>query len=149
VHAAPELSGIPRSLGIHTRTVDGADLIGIRHAVSEAIGLCREQQGPAFVEAVTTRWPGSRHIYPKLDTGITDLSLAWELQRIAGEYAPWIRDCDPVLHFAQVLARAGYLDLAQARAIDEAIAKRIEAAQTFATSSPLPDAAEASSGVFA
>jgi pyruvate dehydrogenase E1 component alpha subunit len=149
VHSAPELANIPRALGIHTWTVDGADLLAVRHTVSEAIDLCRKRQGPAFIEAATTRWPGSRHIYPKLDTGVTDLSLAWEPRRIAGEHAAWTKACDPVLRYAHVLAEAGCLDFAQARAVDAAIVTSLDAARTFATSSPYPDASEARSGVFA
>ena len=149
VHAAPQLADIPRALGVHTRSVDGHDLMAVRQTFAEALDLCRKRQGPAFIEASTTRWPGSRHIHPKLDTGLTDLSHAWEPQRIAGEHAAWIKACDPVLRYAHVLAQAGYLDLAQARAIDAAIAKRIDDAHTFATSSPYPDASEARAGVFA
>jgi pyruvate dehydrogenase E1 component alpha subunit len=149
VHAAPTLADIPRAIGIRTWSVDGTDLAAVRAALSEAVDLCRKRLGPAFIEAATTRWPGSRHIYPKLDTGLTDLALAWEPQRIAGEHAQWIGQCDPVLRCARALGQAGYLDLAQAGAIDAAIAKRLEAARSFAESSPYPDAFEARSGVFA
>jgi TPP-dependent pyruvate/acetoin dehydrogenase alpha subunit len=149
VHSAPELANIPRALGIHTLTVDGSDLMAVRRTAAEAIALCRRRQGPVFIEAATTRWPGSRHIRPKLDTGLTDLSLAWEPQRIAGEHAAWIRNCDPILRYLPLLARVGFLDLAQARAIDEAITARVEEARMSAMSCPYPDAAEARSGVFA
>jgi len=149
VHAAPALADVPRAIGIRTWSVDGADLMAVRAAVSDAIDLCRKRQGPAFVEAATTRWPGSRHIYPKLDTGLTDLAMAWEPQRIAGEHAQWIGRCDPVLRYARALGQAGHLDPARASSIDAAIAERLAAARSFAVSSPYPDASEARSGVFA
>jgi pyruvate dehydrogenase E1 component alpha subunit len=136
-------------LGIRTLIVDGADLMAVRRAATEAIELCRKRQGPVFIKAATTRWPGSRHIRPKLDTGLTDLSLAWEPQRIAGEHAGWIRDCDPILRYLPLLSAAGYLDPAQARAIDAAIAARVAEAREAAMSSPYPDASEARVGVFA
>jgi TPP-dependent pyruvate/acetoin dehydrogenase alpha subunit len=115
-----------------------ADLTGVRRVMSEAIDPCRKRQGPAFVEAETTRWPGSRHIYPKLDTGLTDLAAAWEPQRVTGDHAQWISQSDPVLRYAKELAAAGHPDLARASAIDEAIGKRLDAARSFAVSSPYP-----------
>lgn len=147
--AAPNLSGIPESLGIRTAVVDGADPEAVYDATYEAIGRLRQGEGPFFLEARTARWPGSRPLWPELSTGETDLSLAWEPSRIAGEHAGWIRDHDPILRYARRLIERDGVEPTRLEAINARVAERIAAARIFAASSPWPDPAGVCDLVFA
>lgn len=147
--AAADLTAIPRSLGIETVTVDGADAYAVFDAAEAAIARCRRREGPLFLEATTTRWPGSRHIHPKLETGVTDIGQAWNPAAITGEHAAWLRDCDPILRLASTLSAARMIDLDGAHAIDRAVTADVEDARAFALGSPWPDPTTARRGVYA
>ncbi len=147
--AAPKLSGIPKSLGIRTEVVDGADADAVFVAAEAAIEALRAGDGPVFLEARTERWPGSRPLWPELSTGETDLAMAWDPFRIAGDHAAWIRDQDPVLRLARTLLDAGDCSRDDLEAIDRQIQERMVAARDFAAASPWPDAASATDSVFA
>jgi pyruvate dehydrogenase E1 component alpha subunit len=147
--AAPNLSGIPESLGIQTAVVDGADPEAVFAAAYDAVGGLRQGDGPFFLEARTERWPGSRPLWPELSTGETDLAMAWEPDRIAGDHAAWIRDQDPVLRYARTLTARDDVARADLEAINRRISERMAAARHFAAGSPWPDQAGALDLVFA
>lgn len=147
--AAPKLSGIPESLGIRTAVVDGADADAVHAAAAEAVDALRAGDGPVFLEARTERWPGSRPLWPELSTGETDLALAWEPERIAGDHAAWIREQDPVLRYARVLTDDGVCGRDDLVAIDRDVRDRMAAARDFAAASPWPDDRSATDTVFA
>ena len=148
VIAARSLGDIPAAVGVPAESVDGADADAVYAVVAEALARIRGGGGPAFIEAVTTRWPGSRPLWPELKTGITELAAAWDETLITGEHARWIREHDPVLRFARTLAGQDALTREAAGAIDTRIAERIEAARAFALASPMPPPESALDGVF-
>jgi TPP-dependent pyruvate/acetoin dehydrogenase alpha subunit len=147
--AAAELVHVPRALGIATDVVNGADPEAVYAAVALALGRLRKGEGPAFVEARTQRWPGSRPIWPELATGVLDLALAWEPERIAGPHAAWIRQHDPILRYARALTDRGDFETAELCAIDARVGERIAAAKAEAVASPWPEADAALAGAFA
>jgi TPP-dependent pyruvate/acetoin dehydrogenase alpha subunit len=147
--AIEDLASIPRSLRIATEVVDGEDADAVYSTVAPLVDRLRAGKGPAFVEALTERWPGSRPIWPELSTGITDIELAWEPDRITGEHADWVRDHDPILRYAARLVEDGTLDQDAIRAMDKRASDRMEAAKEFAVASPWPGAQEAYAGTFA
>jgi TPP-dependent pyruvate/acetoin dehydrogenase alpha subunit len=148
--AIDDLADIPGALGIRSAVVDGADADAVFAAAAGLMEELRLGAGPAFIEARTERWPGSRPIWPDIaSTGITDLEVAWEPARAAGEFAGWVRDHDPVLRFAARLAGDGVLGRDQILAIDGDISGRLRAAMDFAAASPWPDAESALAGTFA
>lgn len=147
--AAPRIAGIPEALGIRTAVVDGADADAVFAAAAGAIKALRAGEGPFFLEARTERWPGSRPLWPELATGETDLGLAWEPDRITGEYAGWILSEDPVLRYARVISEAGVCSREELEAIDREAQTRMAAARDFAASSPWPDAGAAADLAFA
>jgi len=150
VSAVREFGSIPRCCGIATREFDdGADVAGIRAAAADAVERCRAGAGPAFIETRTVRWPGSNPLWPEPATGITDVTLAWRADAIAGPHAGWIRDHDPVLRFARELAQGGLVERAAILRLDEAVRTRMERAAAVAAASPLPEAATAFAHVFA
>lgn len=149
VNAAKKLTDIPDSLGLPTQSVDGTDVRAVYGAVSDAIAGIREGGGPAFVEAITERWPGSVPIWPELKTGVTDLTMAWDESKITGEHAGWIRNHDPALRFARELVADARLTQDEAMALDKRVNDNMEAARSFAIASPFPQPESALEGVFA
>ena len=149
VNAAKELVDIPRSVDITTQSVDGADASAVYTAAAEAIGAIRAGHGPAFIEAKTVRWPGSRPIWPTLATGITNLAAAVDGPLISGEHADWICDCDPVLAWVRQLIDNGVLSIGQVEEIDLRTRDLMASAKSFAVASKLPEPESALLGVFA
>ncbi len=149
VNAATKLSDIPKSLGIPTKRVDGADVKAVYGAASELVSGIRDGSGPAFIEAITERWPGSRPLWPELQTGVTDLTMAWDDSKITGEHADWIRNHDPVLRFARELQADSHLTQEKVLELDKRVSDNMETARSFAIASPLPQPESALEGVFA
>ncbi len=147
--AAPRLTGIPASLGIPTDSIDGRDADAVHEAFSHAVERCRCGDGPAFIEAVTRRWEGSKPMWPELSTGVTDLAMVWDAARIPGRYEAWYRREDPVLVLARRLLESQRLSREELLAIDAQVSARIEAARRFALESPMPDRSTAFEHVFA
>jgi TPP-dependent pyruvate/acetoin dehydrogenase alpha subunit len=148
VHASSNLGDIPRSLGIATESVDGTDLHGVRQSVAGAVERCRQGDGPAFIEAMTRRWPGSNPLWPELATGITDIGMATGDVAIAGEHADWIRGHDPVLRLARELTGEGARHVERLKEIDASVTAKIAAAYQFAVDSAFPDPATAFDHVY-
>lgn len=140
VHAASDLSLIPKSLGITTVRVDGVDMAAVHAAVSDAAAQCRAGRGPAFVEAATPRWAGSQPLWPELSTGVTDLRMATGEAPMEGEHREWYQHQDPVLRHARALASGGPDAVRRLQAVDAEIGGRIRAAVDFAVRSPMPEA---------
>jgi pyruvate dehydrogenase E1 component alpha subunit len=117
-------------------------------AAIEASQRCRGGKGPVFIEAFTTRWPGSSPLWPELAT-ITHLNEAWDPTRIAGPHADWLRHHDPLLRAARELLAAGHASRDELMARDKDARRRIAAAANFAIESPMPAAASVGNHVFA
>ena len=149
VHASTDLGSIPRSVGITTVRVDGADAAAVRAAASEGVARCRRGEGPVFIEAMTRRWPGNNPLWPEQVTGVTDLAMATGGKPITGEHADWLAGHDPVLRLARMLAGGGAPARKRLEALDAQVRARIDAAVQFALASPLPPAATAFDHVFA
>lgn len=147
--AVKTLADIPRSLGIHSVSVDGADLEALHAVLSDAVARLRRRAGPVFVEAITERWPGTRPMWPVLATGKTALSAAWEPERIGGEHAHWIDTHDPVIRAARLLLRLEVASREDMMALDGRVRERVRAAEGFALGSPPPPPESALEGVFA
>ncbi len=139
---------LPAAYGIRTSSVDGADAAAVHAAACEAIERARAGEGPAFIEAFTERWPGSRPLWPKLAT-LTDLAQAWDPERITGSDADWVRLHDPLLRFARWLIAQGFAAPEEVTARDSTARLRIAEAVRFAESSPMPRPETALDGVFA
>ena len=103
ITATDSFTRLPAAYGIHCLKVDGTDISAVHAAAIEATQRCRSGNGPVFIEAFTTRWPGSSPLWPELAT-ITDLNAAWDPARIAGPHADWVQHHDPLLRAARELA---------------------------------------------
>jgi TPP-dependent pyruvate/acetoin dehydrogenase alpha subunit len=149
VHAADDLTGIPRSLGIEAIRVEGIDPLAVNAAVSVAATRCRAGSGPVFIEAMTKRWAGSAPLWPELSTGITDLNMALGEMPADGPHRDWYADNDPVLRLARHLLASDPACAKRIREIDAKTQGEVGAAVEFAVNSPLPGAETALDFVFA
>jgi TPP-dependent pyruvate/acetoin dehydrogenase alpha subunit len=116
-------------------TVDGNDPIAIYHVARGAIERARSGGGPTLIEAVTFRFLG--HVYGDMTDYIPKAQF---------ETA---RANDPYPRFRQWLADRGHAGEDQLVQIEKDISAEIEAAVTFALSSPEPDAIEIIRDVYA
>jgi len=149
VHAAgSDLCGIARSVNIPTVRLDGADAAAAFAAISDAVARCRAGNGPVFIEAVTKRWPGNNPLWPEPVTGRTDLGMAMGESKPHGEHADWLDHHDPILRLVRSMA-GDAAAIKRIKSLDEDICKRIDAAVSFALSSPSPSPATAYDHVFA
>ncbi len=146
--ATDSFTRLPAAYGIHCIKVDGTDIGAVHAAAVEAITRCRAGEGPVFIEAFTTRWPGSSPLWPELAT-VTALNEAWEPERISGPNADWLRYHDPLLRAARELVEAGFASRDELLARDKAARARIAQAAEFAVESPMPDPATVAEHVFA
>ncbi len=147
--AAKVLRDVPNALQIHCITVDGRDADEVCAGAEDAVTRVRSGSGPVFLQANLERWPGSHQVKPEFPTGVTDLTLAWEEDRIEGDHADWVKDHDGLRHFAKKLVGDGVLSKDQVLEIDQRILDEIKAARAFAEASPYPDPASLLDGVFA
>jgi pyruvate dehydrogenase E1 component alpha subunit len=148
ITAVSGFTQLPAVYGIHCVKVDGTDMAAVHAAAVEAVQRCRRGDGPVFIEAFTVRWPGSNPLWPELAT-VTDLTAAWEPERIGGKHADWARNCDPLLRAARELVAQGHASRDDLLARDAAARKRIAAAAAFAIDSPLPAPESALQGALA
>jgi TPP-dependent pyruvate/acetoin dehydrogenase alpha subunit len=143
--AVTDYLAIPRLFGISAETVsDGSDALAVHQVAEQAVRNCRAGHGPAFIEVRTRRWPGSNLPKPKLVTGPTDLSFAWD-PPAAGEHLDWVLTHDPVVKLARGLSGQGRDTLL---ALDRDIRAEMEAAVSRAKNSPWPPGQAAFDHVF-
>lgn len=147
--AADSLAGVAAALGVASETVDGADAEAVHRTVAAAADRCRTGDGPAFIEALTERWPGNQGQWPELATGVTDLAMAWDETRIPDGHADWHRRVDPVLRLCRRMIDAGQTTQEALTALDETIRARMADAASLAREAPLPEPDAALGHVFA
>ena len=129
---------IPQALGMECHEVDGGDAAAVDELFSDCVTRVRETGQPAFIEALTERWPGNYFSFPTMVTGVTQVSMAWDGGSISGDHEDWFRTHDPVVRFARVLITSGAATFGDIAAIDVEATEAIAAAKEFALSSPLP-----------
>lgn len=147
--AAKALRDLPSALQIETNVVDGRDADAVAAAARDAVAYIRAGRGPFFLQAQLERWPGSHQIKPEFPTGVTDLSLAWNEDRIDGKHADWTRVHDGIRLYVKKLLADGAAGRDDILAIDDKVKKRMKDARAFAEASPYPDPATAADHVFA
>jgi len=141
-HSAAALSDVPRAYGVQTQVIDGTDVEMVLETTRRALDGVRRGEGPVFIEARTSRWPGNYGSSPTLSlSGATDISWAWMPAAPAEPVRAWSERSDPVLAFARRL-----LDSTPSQTlmdIDAAVCAEIARAVDEALSSPqpLPDSA--------
>jgi TPP-dependent pyruvate/acetoin dehydrogenase alpha subunit len=115
----------------------------------EAVAHVRAGSGPAFLQTNLERWPGSHQTKPEFPTGVTDLSLAWEEDRIEGQHADWVRDHDGLRAYTKTLVDDGSLTRERVLEMDREVLDLLAKAREFAEASPYPDPDSLMNNVFA
>ena len=147
--AAAKLRDVPQALQIYNVIVDGADADATRDTFAQAAERVRGTGKPVFVECTLERWPGSHQVTAAFPTGVTDLALAFEPEKITGKHADWIGRFDPILRAARVFVADGTASRDELAALDARVCKIMEDARAFAEASPFPDPSAAFTGAFA
>jgi pyruvate dehydrogenase E1 component alpha subunit len=130
VSSAASLADIPRAYGLTTECVDGSDIDAVRDACTRAVSAARRGDGPYFIEARTTRWPGNYGSAPTLSLGgPTDLAWAWSPESLPEPVRRWP---DPLLRYARRFDRETVL------AIDAEVREEMRSALEAALNSPEP-----------
>jgi TPP-dependent pyruvate/acetoin dehydrogenase alpha subunit len=124
-----------QSYSVPAYLVDGMDVIDVHAAAKRAIERARDGYGPTLIEAVCYRYCG----HFEGDT---------EEYRTREEKERW-RQLDPIPRLANRLGRLGWADDATLTGLRQAAERDVLQAISFAEASPLPDRAEALTGVFA
>jgi TPP-dependent pyruvate/acetoin dehydrogenase alpha subunit len=131
-HAQPDVAKRAHGYGIPGVIVDGNDTLAVYDAAMTAVERARSGEGPSLIECKTYRW--RPHTERKGQPDYRDVAEieAWKAK-------------DPI---ARLRADLKVSD-ADWKALDDNIVARIEAAVTFAKSSPFPQPADALDDVFA
>jgi pyruvate dehydrogenase E1 component alpha subunit len=125
--APAKLSDLGAAFGMWTRTVDGLDVACVAAAATEAAGHVREGRGPAFLECVSVR------LLSHSTTARETRSRATLIE---------LRAQCPIRRQIAYLQSSGYLEIAQAEALEREAADRVAEAMAFADASPYPEASE-------
>jgi TPP-dependent pyruvate/acetoin dehydrogenase alpha subunit len=115
--------------------VDGQDVLAVRDAVAACAQRARGGRGPSLLIANTYRYYGHSRSDPRA-------------YRSREEEAYW-RDRDPIKLFGAYCVKAGILSENQVQELDDSTTEDIEQATQFAIDSPMPDASELYTDVYA
>ena len=124
--------------GIAGVVVDGQDVLAVHQAVSEAVSRARNGEGPSLVEAKTYRF--NEHA----------VNMGFDLNyRTDGEIDEWRNNRDPILLFGKRLIAEFGFEEAELQELEDQARTEVDDAIAFAKSSPVPDASEAWTDVYA
>ena len=116
-------------------TVDGQDVLAVREAVAACVKRARAGRGPSLLVANTYRYYGHSRSDPRA-------------YRTKEEEAYW-RERDPIKLFGAHCVKARLLSKKEIEQLDAATTGDIEQATQFAIDSPLPDASELYTDLYA
>jgi pyruvate dehydrogenase E1 component subunit alpha len=120
---------------IASETVDGMDVLAMRAAVQRAIKRGREESLPTLLEARTYRYMG----HSMSDPG--NYRTRAEIEKY--------QERDPIKIFTSQLKEAGVIEDAEIAEIEAQVKEAVERSVKFADESPLPDAAELYTDIYA
>lgn len=130
--------GIP--FCIKSYRVEGNDVLQVYEAAKKAAGICRNGQGPVFLEFMTYRLRG--HVGPddNIQGTHTDIRPRKELEK-------W-RKKDPIKNFERFLIKNKILDQENLKEIKQQTEKEVADAYNFAEKSCYPEKRELTKYVF-
>ena len=132
----PDIADRACAYGIPGEVVDGMDALVVREAVSRAAERARRGEGPTLIEAKTYRYYGHSHSDPRA-------------YRTRAEEGEWKEANDPINRMKADMQMVGWLGDDQFDVLDQTVKDKMAAAMAFANASPEPDAAEATTDVYA
>ena len=134
--STPALYTRGAAFNIEGEAVDGMDVVAVRAAGDRALAHARGGDGPYILEMNTYRYRGHSMSDP------AKYRTREEVQKVREER-------DPIDHVRDLLALGGHADEAALKIIDREIRAEVAAAADFAQKSPIPDAAELWTDIYA
>ena len=125
---------------IQSYRVDGNDVLKVYDVSKNAVGLCRKNRGPVFIEFVTYRLRG--HVGPDDNIQETHTDI-----RPKEEIAKW-RKKDPIRKFQTFLIKNRILKKEDLRGINQEVEAEVIEAHKYAKMSPYPNPDELARYVF-
>lgn len=147
-HSAKQLVDVAQAFSIPAEIVDGADIEAVYRVTQALVERTRKGDGPVFLEARATRWPGNMGMYPELKGGDYDIGWAWNPDSGPAELRDWLRASDPVALYARSLVDSGAVTRGQVEEMDAQARQEAAAATKFALESPEPTPERALEHVF-
>jgi len=120
--------------------VDGNDAIKVHEQARRAVELCRQGEGPVFLECLTYRQRG--HVGPDDNVQGTHTDI-----RPAAEIVRWLKK-DPIRRMEQHLLKQALLSASELEEIRSDVEKEVAEAFDFAMASPFPDRQDLARYVF-
>lgn len=132
----PTIAERAAAYGMPGVRLDGANVLEVYAAASEAVERAREGGGPTLIESVTLRWRGHAGHDP-------------------AKYVPkelledHMQNKDPVTRFEELLRTHGVVDDDAVKALEDRIQAEFADGYEFAQSSPFPEAGDVTKGLWA
>jgi pyruvate dehydrogenase E1 component alpha subunit len=131
-HPTQDIASLADGYGMPSVVVDGQDVVAVAEAVTAAVDRARKGKGPSFVECKCLRFCSHA-------IGIPDMI---DSDPRSAECIAELRERDPIMLYRERLMNEGILKQKDVERIKEAAAREVEAAETFADESPIPDPAK-------
>jgi len=121
----------PKAFDIHSRKIDGMNVVEVYENVAEAMDHARSGRGPYFLECVVQRW--------RDHAGAGDPRREFYRTPAEQDESFWR---DPIKDFREQLLKDGVIEEKEFNDIDHKVDQDIAEAFTFAKESPLPNPAD-------
>ncbi|HJU57284.1 MAG TPA: thiamine pyrophosphate-dependent dehydrogenase E1 component subunit alpha [Actinomycetota bacterium] len=131
----PTIAERASAYGMPGVRVDGQDVLDVYKVSHEAIERARGGGGPTLIESVSLRWRGHAGHDP----------AKYVPPEVLEEY---MTTRDPVKRFEELLRSRGIVSEQDATDIDERVRAAFEEGYEYALSSPLPEAADVTKGLY-
>jgi acetoin:2,6-dichlorophenolindophenol oxidoreductase subunit alpha len=148
-HVSKQLVDVPRSFNMPASVVDGADPEAVSAGVGEAIARARRGEGPSFIEARTSRWPGNYPLFPQIVGGTSEVCWAWEPDTVPAELQAWSQSSDPILLWIQQLLARRAATQREVLDLDGETRRFVQRIADEAVAAPWPNPSSAHQGVLA
>jgi len=120
---------------MHARTESGMHVLAVKKAVSEAVNICRNQEGPVLLEFKTYRYVGH---------SLSDKRITYRTQKEENEWLKY----DPIKLYSEDLAVCGVLTRDEINRLTEKSAEIMEEITIRAAKSKDPDPENIYDGLF-
>ncbi len=147
--AATRLTDISEAFHIASIVVDSADVAAVSSVMEDVVARTRRGEGPFFVEARITRWPGNMAAFPTLIGGDYQIGWAFAPASAPDELRDWLEHDDPISLSIRALVEDVAISRKAVKTMDEEVCEAVEAAANFALDSPDPTPESALQHVFA
>lgn len=140
IRVSRKIYQIGRPFGEKSYRVDGNNVLEVYEQAKNAVELCRNGEGPVFLECLTYRQRG--HVGPDDNVQGSHVDI-----RPPAEIARWKKK-DPIRNFELYLKSKAGIDMQELERIKGEVEQEVRDAYAFAMNSPFPAAEEVGRDVF-